>query len=54
VDHEWKPQTGDELRKQATKLRRLADHVYDHDLCERLRSEAACLDQAARETPFEL
>ena len=44
MGHEWLPQTAEELREQASKLRQLAAHIQDRLLHDRLLAEAAALD----------
>ena len=44
MHHQWIPETSEELRKQAARLRQLAAHVYDRNLCDRLAAEAAALE----------
>lgn len=43
MDHEWLPQTPEELRRQADKFQRLAAHVSRGDVAERLKEQAAQL-----------
>lgn len=47
MDHEWLPQTPEELRGQADKLRRLAAYVSGRDLAHRLEEQAADLSAKA-------
>ena len=43
MTHEWLPQTPSELRRQSSKLERLALHVQRPDVAQRLREHSAKL-----------
>ena len=43
MDHEWLPQTPEELRRQADKFQRLASYVSRSDVAQHLREHAAQL-----------
>jgi hypothetical protein len=43
MDHEWLPQTPEELRRQADKLQRLAAYVVRSDVANHLQEQAAQL-----------
>ncbi len=43
MQHEWVPQSPDELRRQAMKLQAIAGHVYRSDVAFHLREQAAAL-----------
>ena len=50
MDHAWFPLTVENLREQSSKLRRLAAHVRDRDLHDRLLAEALALERNADAT----
>ena len=43
MDHEWVPQTPDDLRRHANKLQAIAAHVHRADVACHLREQAAAL-----------